>query len=387
MTLFTIVKDLIGKEDVNWGDSSSTFSRETHSGGSTSLHYIDAECIPSTTLGNYIGDHLHEQNTDTSTTSTYFTINSGGHHAKLDTTGLTADRTFTFPNTGDQELIGDTDLGSTSNGLGASLVGVEDSAGLLSATDVEDALAEIAAEVAAFAYPRGYLKGLEIDDSSDTQITLSAGCAHLGSEATYKMVYSTATITFTLGSAGSNAASEDLDAGVQEIHYIYIDESSISSSTLAASNFRNHTDVPTYSASHCGWYSGDDRCIGAVLIDSSNHVVDCYQISNNFMGFETAITEYGQAAAPDNMASLDLSSCVPTFATMAKVVVYNAAGAHDLFIFDINSTGASNFVYYIDTAEFGTFDIPLNSDQTVYWAALKGGSTGVSVTGYYLDRL
>ena len=48
-----------------------------------------------------IGDHthsdLHTQNTDTGTDSTTFEINNGGSGAILSTTGLTADRTLTFP--------------------------------------------------------------------------------------------------------------------------------------------------------------------------------------------------------------------------------------------------------------------------------------------------
>ena len=40
----------------------------------------------------------HTQNTDTGTTATSFKINSSGYDAELLTTGLTADRDFTFPN-------------------------------------------------------------------------------------------------------------------------------------------------------------------------------------------------------------------------------------------------------------------------------------------------
>jgi hypothetical protein len=39
----------------------------------------------------------HTQNTDTGTTATSFKINTGGSEADLQTTGLTADRDFTFP--------------------------------------------------------------------------------------------------------------------------------------------------------------------------------------------------------------------------------------------------------------------------------------------------
>jgi len=45
---------------------------------------------------------IHTQNTDVGTDSTDFEINTGGSSATLDTTGLTVDRTFTFPDEDDE---------------------------------------------------------------------------------------------------------------------------------------------------------------------------------------------------------------------------------------------------------------------------------------------
>ncbi|OQC08567.1 MAG: hypothetical protein BWX75_01417 [Candidatus Cloacimonetes bacterium ADurb.Bin088] len=39
----------------------------------------------------------HAQNTDTGTTATSFKINTGGNEADLQTTGLSGDRDYTFP--------------------------------------------------------------------------------------------------------------------------------------------------------------------------------------------------------------------------------------------------------------------------------------------------
>lgn len=47
----------------------------------------------------------HTQNTDTGTTATSFKINTGGSEADLQTTGLTADRDYTFPDI-DTKLAG-----------------------------------------------------------------------------------------------------------------------------------------------------------------------------------------------------------------------------------------------------------------------------------------
>jgi len=49
---------------------------------------------------------IHSQNTDTGTTSTTFDINSGGNKATLDSTGLTSNQVFTFPD-GSGEIITD----------------------------------------------------------------------------------------------------------------------------------------------------------------------------------------------------------------------------------------------------------------------------------------
>jgi len=65
------------------------------------VHYAGELCAIVT-----FPNKLHTQNTDTGTTSTSFGINTGGDSAILDTTGLTTDRTYTFPD-GDGEIITD----------------------------------------------------------------------------------------------------------------------------------------------------------------------------------------------------------------------------------------------------------------------------------------
>ena len=129
MTVLQIVKGLVGEEDVNWGDSDSTFTRQTHTGGTTTIHYIDSKSIPAHTKGGVVDTYLHNQNTDTGTTSSTFDIDSDSNRARLSSSGLSSNRTFTFPDTSDQALVGATDLASTANTKGASTVGVEDSGG------------------------------------------------------------------------------------------------------------------------------------------------------------------------------------------------------------------------------------------------------------------
>jgi len=387
MTIFQHVKELIGKEDINFGDSSDTYARETHTGGSVNMHYIDAECIPSTTLGGYIGDNLHEQHTDTGTTESSFKVDSDGNYAELSASGLTADRTFTFPDTGDQELVGATDLASTSNSLGASLVGVEDSAGLLSSTDVESALAEIAQDVADITFPQGYKYGFELNQSSDEAITITAGMWALWTTSEVQ-VYTNETKTFTLGSAGSNGTSEDLDAGAQELQYIYIDDSAVisnDSALITTACFRNHTESPTYDSTRKGWRNtAHDRCIGAVLIDSSNDIVD-FNTFGNFYRYATPVTEFSATASGTNYQAVDVSSCVPVFATRIRIQL-GAATATE-FLFDTSSSSTSPEAHYVAAASSQTFDIQTSSSQIFYFKGEASSVSTIYVVGYYIDRL
>ena len=227
MSVLQIIKDLIGKEDVNWGDSSTTIARETHTGGSINMSFVDAEAIPSTGLGGEIGDHLHKQNTDSLTTSTQFGINSTGNSVTLDGTGLSASRSFTFPDTSNQALVGATDLAADSTGLGASLVGVQLASSPFFGTDVQAVLTEIQTDlevVEAVAHSPGQKNGFRLGFSSSSAITIGGGAwAHNGT--TNRQVTLNSQITFTLGSGGSNSTSTDL--GQYEVHYIYIDDSAI----------------------------------------------------------------------------------------------------------------------------------------------------------------
>ena len=60
----------------------------------------DGEPVVGTNTDTDVADAVskkHTQHTDTGTTATSFKINTGGSEADLQTTGLTADRDFTFP--------------------------------------------------------------------------------------------------------------------------------------------------------------------------------------------------------------------------------------------------------------------------------------------------
>ncbi len=384
------VKDLLGKEDVNWGDSSSTFSRETQTGGSINIHYVDAECITATGLGGYVGDHLHAQNTDSLTTAATFGINSTGNSLVLSSTGLTASRTMTFPNVS-QQLIGATDLLSIAAGKGAALVGVQDSGNYFAGATAEAVLQEVGADVAALqasTHNRGMKNGFKLGYSTATAITISGGMwAHTGTANQH--VYTNAQVTFTLGSAGSNSGSTDL--GANQIHYIYVDDSAVvaaGTALLTAAEFLNATTAPAYNHAKAGWYNGSDRCIGAILTNSSNEIRSFAVFGGYYYRYAAPVDEFGSAAANTTpYAALDLSSSVPRFSTRARLRI-TCATAGTAFYFDTAVTATTPDAFVNSHANLAVMaDVPTNSSQNTYWQASAGNVVDLDCAGYFIDEL
>ena len=388
MTVIKLVNELIGKEDISWGDSSATFARETYGGGSTNIHYIDAEIIPSTTLGGYIGDNLHVQATDTGTTSPTFEINSAGNSITLDSTGLTADRTFTFPDGSDQVLVGATDLAATTASKGASTVGVYDTGGYFSGGNVEAVLAELGADISTLeseTHNSGMKNGFKLSYSSTTALIISGGMwAHNGT--TNQHLYTASAITFTLGPAGSNSDSSNLAAN--QLHYIYIDDSAVVASgsrLLTATEFMNSTTVPAWSHSKVGWYNGSDRCIGAVLLSAASLQLVFAVYSGNYHRYHIPVEEFASAAAGTTYAALNLASSVPVFSTRVRLQV--TAGAAETYVFDTYTSGITPEIYYIGAVTSIMVDVVTTSAQIAYWYSNGGATTTIKLCGYYMDEL
>jgi len=175
---------------------------------------------------------------------------------------------FTRFNTFIDELV------STSNGLGASQVGIEDNAGNMSSDNVEDALAEIYTDTAS---ARGFADDLDENDDTTTGLTwgyksgdvaygnvittVTAGTVGLTDDATnYIMVDETGTVTkslsgFTAGKAplrtivtasGSQISSTDKRALVR-VAAVY---------KIVAITIDDGSDASTISVSVASMYAG-----------------------------------------------------------------------------------------------------------------------------------
>lgn len=380
MTVLQIVKALAGEEDINWGDSDTTFARQTRTGSSTNIHYIDDKSIPANSLGGVVEDHLHTQNTDTGTTSSSFIIDSDSDSATLDTAGLTASRTFTLPNTQTtQALVGLTDLAATgvAAASGAKTVGVYDTAGNYAGSNVESVLAEIATNVDAIPLSLGYKRGFGLVFLNTSVLSLTQGMWH-HSGTTAQMVYSAGALSFSL--AGLSGT---------QLQYIYLDDSAIvsaGSAVIEAGQLTNATDAPTWSNTKCGWYYGQDRCIGAVYVDGGV-IIEFRVFSDTFYALKTAEVLYSEASAPTSATELDLSAIVPAYCTRASVAVQHATADDQVSFLPASGWAAKGQVAVSDTGEYTDVDICLDTDQTTLWSADTSSQTIIGLNGYYMGDL
>lgn len=379
MTVLQIIKGLAGEEDINFGDSDTTFARQTRTGGTTNIHYIDDKSIPANTLGGVINDHLHGQNTDTGTDSTSFIINSGGNMVTLNASGLGADRAFTFPDTvTTQKLVGATDLASVTGAAtnGAKTIGVYDSGGYLTSTNVEDALAELAVSIAAIPLYTGFKRGFNLSFVSTSVINISIGTwDHFGT--THQIVYTTTSLNYNpvLSSDG--------------INYIYLDDSAIAAAgtnLINATMITNSTTAPTWSNTRCGWYNGLDRCIGAILI-SSGAVTEFRIFSNDYYVYKAANVLYTSANSPTTATSLDLSGYIPAFSTRCRIAVQHATDGDQVSFLPATGWAAKCQITIADTGEYHDGDLCLDTDQTVLWLTDTDSQTIIALHGYYMGDL
>jgi hypothetical protein len=161
--------------------------------------------------------------------------------------------------------------------------------------------------------------------SSTTAITVSA-CAYHVAGATNYVAYVNTSLTFTLGSGGSNAGSTNL--GNNEWHYIYIDDSAMQSAgtaVLAAARLINSTTAPTWSDAKNGWYNGADRCIFAVRTDGSAQIREFFHVGDQVQ-FADEIEDAASTTDIDN-AWTDVTLTVPLFNAPAIVTFIGVYGS------------------------------------------------------------
>ena len=380
MTVLQIVKALAGEQDINWGDSDTTFSRQTRTGSTTSINYVDSKSIPANSLGGVIDTHLHTQNTDTGTTAETFIIDSDADSATLSTTGLSADRTFTFPNTQTtQSLVGATDLALTTSVAtgGAKTVGVYDVAGHFTATTVEAALAENAVAIAAILLPYGYKRGFTLSYIAAGIVALTRGMWHHAGT-TDQMVYSSGTIAYTAAGLSGD-----------QLQYLYLDDSAIASAgtaVITGTQLTNSVTPPSFSNTKFGWYNGNDRCIGAFVVLSGS-ILRFKIFSNDYYAYYTAPVLYTAANSPTSDTSLDFAEYVPIFSTGCRISIQHATSGDQISFKPATGWAAKTQITVSDTSEYQDAEVQLDTDQTVLWSTDTDSQTIVSISGYHSGDL
>jgi len=132
-------------------------------------------------------------------------------------------------------------------------------------------------------------------------------------------------LTFVLGPGGSNGSSSTL--GADETHYIYIDDSKVvtlGTNLLTETEFISSLTAPSWSESKHGWYSGSDRCIFAVLTDSSSNVREFFHDG----GAEVFHADDAADLTATNLADAtftEVSLSIPAFSTKAQVFATSSA--------------------------------------------------------------
>jgi hypothetical protein len=200
---------------------------------------------------------------------------------------------------------------------------------------------------------------------------------------TDQMCYWSSQLTFAFGSGGSNASSEDLDAGATEFQYLYLDDSAIVSAgnnVITNSEIINSSTAPAWDAAQWGWYPSSatnnvqatDRCIGAILINASNNVVEFFHDGGNQFMYADQITDRSEAALGTSWTDVTLT--LPGFCTKGLVSLYmDRDGIFSFLLWRTNgqtgtvghrSVAISNSIYEVGINQC---DVVTDSSQVIEW--------------------
>jgi len=223
--------------------------------------------------------------------------------------------------------------------------------------------------------------------SDDDTITIGTG-SYFHDGTTRQTVFWDSAITFDLGSAGSNALSDDL--GASEWHYIYLDDSAIvtqGSPELDADCFLNDTTAPTWSDAKHGWYNGSDRCIFAVLTDADSDILEFYhddnlvifadRINNQDGDLDTTWTDVA-LSAPAFVRKV-LTTFVSRYIDGTAVLYWRTNGQSGTTGHIINVSDAAN--------EYNYNSIPVITDSSqkieIKHSQSNGNTSTVDTNGWY----
>jgi len=212
---------------------------------------------------------------------------------------------------------------------------------------------------------------------------------------TRQTVFWDSELTFKLGSGGSNAGSDDVDAGAQAVHYIYLDDSAIvtqASPELDAGCLLN-TDVtaPTWSDAKHGWYNGSDRCIFAVIADSGDEVLEFFHDGGEYVSFTDSINDFALADPGTDFAT-EVTLSIPAFVMRANVyAVCKYIDAGDTFYWrNTDSAGTGSNIAYVNEGSVyvsNSLDVMVNSSLKIDIKTASGDNQiAMDTNGWYFPN-
>lgn len=220
---------------------------------------------------------------------------------------------------------------------------------------------------------------------------------------TDQMVYSSSQLTFQLGSGGSNAGSEDLDAGAIEWQYLYIDDSvlvSDATNVIDETRILNSNEAPAWDDAQYGWYPSSngtyvettDRCIGAVPVQADNNLMEFWHEGDLFL---IGTPYIGRTLADLDTSWTDVTLAGPTFSTRCRATfecaAANASSEEELSYRTNGATGDGYVVGHSvasagnDMNQFNTVDVITDATYKIEVKMSGAGlhQVGVLFEGYY----
>lgn len=174
-------------------------------------------------------------------------------------------------------------------------------------------------------------------------------------------------------------------------HYIYIDRVNSSFPYVA---IRNSTTAPTWSADYMGWYSGPDRCIGAVWAKPDGTLLNFLCPEDDvYIGYATvALSSSSVDTATNTWYTLDINPYTPvnSYSVLFRVELWGSwsrctAGiAREANVYaNVQSSGVTN------TTLTDWVPFERGANRKVRWMAFASSSGGTlwrEITGYKIER-
>jgi len=128
--------------------------------------------------------------------------------------------------------------------------------------------------------------------------------------------------------ADLNVPFKFANLAVFDMSYLYLDDSAIvtaGTNVITASELIDSTTEPAWSAAKHGWYSGEDKCIFAVLTNWSSNILEFFH-DGDYMAYADDIAELASTDIDTTWTDIDVKSSIPKFTTRAICQFYTLFG-------------------------------------------------------------